>query len=326
MSSRYTIDMVTGENPSNCTMLEMDCPPASGPDNLVTIKCTETLFLLHSVLDCYSDASPSRIRVMAPRFLRLGGKKRDAKKKFAGGRSSSPSLFFRRRGDAVMMVRWAGNFRPAIDSGGLALWRREQQLAMSLQSAGTDLTQRRSRNACVGKREIREKTRPPVASPGTIPTCKNSGSDPRRYARLHSSPRGRGGVVVRLLAGGVAPGFLLGRIVPGDATGGRFSRGSPVFLALVFRRCSILTSTSHLILRLGLELQEMIFAEFRGDGDVRGPESCQRSAAMMFVVSCDDVVVSCNECGKGGTCGGGIWMSLVVCGAGRSIHFIVVAN
>ncbi|KAJ8870976.1 hypothetical protein PR048_027278 [Dryococelus australis] len=61
--------------------------------------------------------------------------------------------------------------------------------------------------------------------------------------------RGRGRVVVRLLAfqmsepgsipGGVAPRFSH---VPDDAVGRRFSRGSPVFPTLSFRRCSILTS------------------------------------------------------------------------------------
>ncbi|KAJ8879645.1 hypothetical protein PR048_020253 [Dryococelus australis] len=64
--------------------------------------------------------------------------------------------------------------------------------------------------------------------------------------------RGPGGVMVRLLAshlgeldlipGRVAPGFSHWGIVQDDATGPRFSQGSPVSPALPFRRCSILTS------------------------------------------------------------------------------------
>ncbi|KAJ8897649.1 hypothetical protein PR048_002998, partial [Dryococelus australis] len=64
--------------------------------------------------------------------------------------------------------------------------------------------------------------------------------------------RGRGGVVVRLLAShlgeqgsitsGVVPGFLCVVIVLDGSAGRRFSWGSPVFPVLAFRRCSILTS------------------------------------------------------------------------------------
>ncbi|KAJ8885783.1 hypothetical protein PR048_011983 [Dryococelus australis] len=66
---------------------------------------------------------------------------------------------------------------------------------------------------------------------------------------------GRGGVVVRLLTSnlgkpvtivcGVAPVFSHLRRVPDDAAD-RFSRGSPVYPAFSFQRCSILTSLQHI--------------------------------------------------------------------------------
>ncbi|KAJ8873498.1 hypothetical protein PR048_024316 [Dryococelus australis] len=98
-----------------------------------------------------------------------------------------------------------------------------------------------------GKREILEKTLRPAASSDTIPTFENP---ERTGGGLNPSLRDRGGLVVRPLSshlGGPGFDFRRGRprvwescqtmpLVDG------FPRGSPVYPALAFRRCSILTS------------------------------------------------------------------------------------